>query len=448
MKFLYVAGSHDVGSSVNRALFKEVSGQTDSFLYSLVDGMNKQEYKCLAMSKEAWKIEECKQIFGAGDVFIDSGGYSIISGDIPPDDINSVIDLWEYYAENQMEKVDFLFSLDIPVSLKYGSLNTKDTIYTLNIQSLSILVELVKKYPKLKNKIYFVWHFKMHSQYAIWKSIYDELNLKEYISNRAIGGMVGLRGKTKIKFSPFIGMIYRCLLDYLHAGNYDIDFRLHFLGVNIIYDRFHISFMEKLCKYYFNHNITAYFSYDSISYAETVRRKVSNISDPLSFYSFENNLFEYYESILSVPDDILKSVYHNQDLYSFIINERNRISKKKKRSKQKVMYNANSFVPLNVMSNITIDKMFQQIIDEYEIVDIFIKSKSFTTIRNKIDCILDIFSEKYPTIFTDYVNNSILENFKITHYFHCWFVEDQTYEQLDHHMKYFINKIDSEEMLS
>ncbi|MBF0234726.1 MAG: hypothetical protein HQK65_17040 [Desulfamplus sp.] len=447
MKFLYVAGSGDVNGEVNRALFKAVSGQTNSFLYSLVGGMDKKEYKCLAMSKAAWKIEECQKIFGEGKVFIDSGGYSIIKGDIPPEEINSVIDLWGYYAEHQMETVDFLYSLDIPVSLIYDSLNTKDTIYTFNKQSLSILVELVKKYPQLKNKIYFVWHFKMHSQYAIWKALYDELDIKNYVNSRAIGGMVSLRKITGINFSPFIGMIYRCILDYLHAGNFDIDFRLHFLGVNNKYDRFQIVFMEKLCEYYFDHNITAKFSYDSVNYAETIRRKIVDMKDPLPFYSFENNNFEYYETILKVPDHVIKSVYQDHDLYTYVIGERDRIGKKKKGSKQKVLENTNSFVPLNVMSNMAIDKLFKQVIDEYELVDIFTKSKSFTTIKNKLRCVLEIVSKAHPTIFTNNVNNSIIENFEITHEFHEWFTENQTYDQLDFHMKYFINNIDFPEKL-
>ena len=43
--------------------------------------------------------------------------------------------------------------------------------------------------------------------------------------------MVALRGITGIRFSPFIGMAYRCLLDYLDAGRFDQDFTLHFLGM-------------------------------------------------------------------------------------------------------------------------------------------------------------------------------------------------------------------------
>ena len=170
-----------------------------------------------------------------------------------------------YYAGQEVNNYSYLFSLDIPSSIKYLELNKVDVIYEFNKRALLKLRGLIEIHPELKDKIYFVWHFKIAAQYQIWSRLYKELGLAEFISNRAIGGMVGLHGKTKTNFSPFTAISYRCLLDYLEAENFKNDFRLHFLGMYIGYDRFQIALLEKLFSRYLQDSANVKMSYDSIN---------------------------------------------------------------------------------------------------------------------------------------------------------------------------------------
>ena len=139
MEYLYVSTSSD-NSGLNKLLLKAVSTQTNGILHSLVEGMNKKNFGCVSMSSVAGHIKRCINNFGVGKLFVDSGGFSIIKGEILIEHIVSAIDCWEYYAEHERNFYDYIFSLDIPVSLKYKELNTKQMIYKYNKMSLSALL--------------------------------------------------------------------------------------------------------------------------------------------------------------------------------------------------------------------------------------------------------------------------------------------------------------------
>ena len=194
-----------------------------------------------------------------------------------------------YYAGQEVNNYSYLFSLDIPSSIKYLELNKVDVIYEFNKRALLKLRGLIEIHPELKDKIYFVWHFKIAAQYQIWSRLYKELGLAEFISNRAIGGMVGLHGKTKTNFSPFTAISYRCLLDYLEAENFKNDFRLHFLGMYIGYDRFQIALLEKLFSRYLQDSANVKMSYDSINAAHSTR-----MNSVKPFYLFENDVLRTF----------------------------------------------------------------------------------------------------------------------------------------------------------
>ncbi|MBF0204661.1 MAG: hypothetical protein HQK67_10195, partial [Desulfamplus sp.] len=356
MEYVYVAGASDVRAE-NIALTQSVSRQTDNYLYSLVDGMNKDNAGCQSITNVVDNMLDCGSHFDNGNLFVDSGGYSIITGAIEPENIGFTIDLWSYGGEHFKDDFDYLFSLDIPLSLEYKKLNTKTNIYKYNKDSLSEMVILLDKFPELREKIFFVWQFKMLPQYEIWKTLYKELELERYIQNRAIGGMVGLRGVTGIKFSPFIGMVFRCLYDYINADNYSNDFRLHFLGMYNRYDRFEIALMEKLCSYYLSYylgdkNITAKFTYDSVNFAHTAR-----MNPEIPIYCIDGDNIVVYDNVVNVPADVIKKVYEDagSELYKNIQQEI------ECRRHGKRLDNASSFSPLNIHSNMNLDRYFERL---------------------------------------------------------------------------------------
>ena len=194
----------------------------------------------------------------------------------------------------------------------------------------------------------------MHSQWDIWKQIYKELNLNDIVINRAIGGMVGLKGLTGIKFSPFIAVSYRCLLDFLQ--NPQDAFRLHFLGIYTLPDRFIMVFMENLFQRYLGNNTKIEFTYDTINntqgsmYAENLKK----------LFYFEDDTLYTFNGVDNIEDFVLQKVFDTNKLFDWIKEEIDMFTKTGHKSK------AVSFAPILVMSNISLNQFFETIMDRYD----------------------------------------------------------------------------------
>jgi hypothetical protein len=427
MNYLFVTGASD-NRGISKRLLNAVSTQTDGALYSLVDGLNKKDFGCVSMSSVAQNINTCFNPFVEGSV--DSGGYSIIKGDVHPQHIIPAIDCWEYYGKHEYNEYDFLFSLDIPVSLKYDELNTRDKIFHYNRLSLITLIKLIEKVPGIADKLFFVEQFKMIPQYEIWKQLYHKLDLGKYIQNRAIGGMVGIRGKTGITFSPFTAIAYKCLLDFITAKKDHRVFRLHFLGVYNVYDRFHIAILEKLFSLYLGDSIAVKLSYDSAYFANSAR-----MNKTLPVYTLDGTELIYYETALTAPQDVLFKVYNGAGLYQHIQNE---IELRRRGHR---MRESSSLVPLNIHSNMNIDRHFERLVDGYDLVDLIVKNRSMTVVTSKLQSILEDLHGKLPQLFKRHIQVAIENNIEITHKFHTWFVNNRSYENLDELIKLFIMRI-------
>lgn len=353
------------------------------------------------------------------NVFLDSGGYSIIVGDVKANQTREFIERYVNRVKEGKDIYDYVFSLDIPIFLSEPEYNTKEQIYNFNKWSLAATYNgLASVDETIRKKLYFVWHFKIKEQYDIWNQLYDELKINDLVYNRAAGGMVGLRGITQIDFSPFIAPLYRGLLDYLN-GNTSIPFRFHALGVYIQHDRFFLWFLEKLFNRYLNTD-TVHITYDSVNYMRTAQLR----SRELDIYHFDGNKVEIYAHI-NCPNEIYKDVYQNN--YNNFMIEVDNIKNKTK------MKDVNAFVPLNIYSNVQLDNFFEYIIDKYEIVDRFLSGK--------MTGVFEALGAAHPHIFSSKRLECIKENFKQTWPFHQWFIKDRKYESFHPLMYKFINDI-------
>ena len=225
-----------------------IVGQVDICLFSLIGGMKQTRFGIDTLIGVAHDIEEfrARYLVPCGKrILIDSGGYSVIVGDVVERDISKFIGCYHEYQSKGREEYDFLMSLDIPLILENQDFNTAQNIYQYNLQSLAATRENLINCPELREKLFFVWQFKTKEHFAIWNRINTELDLNNYVKHRAIGGMVSLREIAQINFSPFIAIAFRCFLDYETSPDPSDEFRLHLLGINIRYDRFIIAFLEK-----------------------------------------------------------------------------------------------------------------------------------------------------------------------------------------------------------
>lgn len=426
---------------------KASAKQSKNILISLIEGLSSQQFGYDTLNKAKKELNKVNNVIAkstGSKLFIDSGGYSIIKGDVAPSSINKFINCYNEYLATEFKNFDYIFSLDLPISLQYPAFNTKKNIYDVNKRSLIESLKIIDNKPSLKEKFVFIYQFKTKSLYLIWKQLFDELNINKYISSYSIGGMVGLRGMLRnnsetndIKFSPFIAIAYKCLLDYITSKKFNKEFRLHNLGIYIKHDRFELYLLEKLFQKYSKNVFKINITYDSINYMRTAQLKCR----ALDIFSFNNNTLEHYPNIQSVPDYIIQNIYYNSEYYKAIQEELNIIKNNKNR-----LDNIDCFTPLNIYSNINLDQFFGYIIDKYEIINAFFTATDFQHFLRLTNPIISNLSIIYPKIFTSRLTTCIKENLRITYIFHKFFInrpsnETKMYEKLDELILQFIAKI-------
>ena len=343
-------------------------------------------------------------------MYIDSGGYSIIKGDVKPGDTRKFIGCYNKYLEKEWETFDYIFSLDIPINLKYKYFNTKANITKFNKEALEMSKELLLDNPELKKKFIFIWQFKM--QYDVWCSLYENLKLNKIIQNRAIGGLVSLQKIAGLDFSPFIALSCRCLLDYILAEK-EIDFKLHYLGIKTKTDRFHMAFIEQLFRKYLDDNSQGAeikITYDSINFARTAQMNFKNID----IFSFDKENWNEPWKIQEAPEEVLKKVYFDDVLYGGIISEFANLNNKRK------LNNPDCFAPLNIYSNMSLDRFFCSLIEEHELANMMYDSKNIFELKANMQKVLKILTAEHPKIFTRYMVKSIKTNMEITFKLHIY----------------------------
>lgn len=367
-------------------------------------------------------------------LFVDSGGFSIIAGEVPPELINLCIETYHYALEYSLNAFDFIFSLDIPFNAKHPSFNIRDKIEGFNRLSLQESLKILKKHPELKEKFLFVYHFKTPEHYEIWKDLYSDLDLGSYIKHRAIGGMVSLKRPSGINFAPFIATAYQCLHDYRKSATYGQDFRLHFLGINVKYDRFLIAFLEKLFQRYLGSNINVIFTYDTSNY----RISGFRVKEVCCFTN--GKLLNY--SINQIPDDVILKSYTE---LSFANQIKQEIVNKQLYGKFRNIY---EIVPLKIFSELSIDAFFEDQIDRHNLVEITMQSTNPISFRGEIkNSIKKIFSP-YMDIFGADTDNSVIKSFHFLQHFHDWYMNlcyDET--ELDYLSRKFISQIGLSRMI-
>ena len=300
-------------------------------------------------------------------IYVDSGGYSIIQGDVPFEKTKDFIDCYNRFLEYENDSFDYIFSLDIPIwgGQENAKHLTKKNLKHFNEASIQDSLAIIKKNPALAEKWFFVWHFKLQSQFDIWSDIFTSQRVSHYTSNYAIGGQVGLRkmaeeaNGNRLDFTPFTAMALLCLAEHLSGPLADKKFKLHVLGINNIIDRFQLILIDKhFTSFLSEHGLPApEITHDTINYTR------SGLYDArkLAPYAFNGQALEQFENIFELPDSLLREIYFNETLYNGFICER-------ERQKQLKQFDDVSFiVPLNVYSNLQQDRFLEHLEAQYDL---------------------------------------------------------------------------------
>ncbi len=338
--------------------------QCNNVLISLIHGFRKKGNVTKNVDKFSDSVKELADVYKNNlqsfkKLFIDSGGYSFITGDVDFNDTYVAIYGYNKYLKDYNSNFDAIFSLDIPL---WGNNQEKfnyENLLKYNCESLNTSYKILIENPSLAKKFYFVWQFKLREQFDAWNEIYDELQLNDIVKNRAIGGLVSLKEKTGIDFSPFTEIAMRCFLDHLHSPYSNDAFSLHVLGQNLPYHRFHIQFLDSLFSAHCNKD--SYVTYDSANYTISGLYDVRNLE---IFYIDENNEIVREWKLDRLPQKVKKMIFQSDDLY----HKFKRYLKELDNSRTVKLSSPMIGIPLNVFSQLQLDKYFKIMIDDSNLV--------------------------------------------------------------------------------
>lgn len=430
MKHINVASATDINPQKLDTTIV-VNKLTALTLISLISAYSGEDFGIISLNKTVkgfraylLKLREEVKV----QLFIDSGGYSIIIGEVPPYLISRCIETYHYALEHSQDAFDFIFSLDIPFNAKHPAFNTRDKIENYNRQSLHESIKVLQRYPKLKEKFFFIYHFKTIEHYEIWQKLYKELDLGQHIKHRSIGGMVSLKQKAKIDFAPFIATAYQCLYDYLKSASYGEEFRIHYLGINVKYDRFVIALLEALFQRYLGNDIPVIFTYDTVNY------RVSGFHIKEVYDIFNGELLVH--DLFDVPDELLQKVYFDEQ---FSAKMREEIKRKIRTGR---MRNSFEITPLKVYSELAIDAYFEEQVASQNLVNLIMESANPFDFKANIKTPIKQIFSPYENIFGSNTSKSVRKSLYMLQHFHDWYMNLRDDEsELDYLSRDFISQI-------
>lgn len=400
-------------------------------LYSLIDGLKGENIESASIGRTANKIEDYRKqvsLPAGAKIFVDSGGYSFIKGLLAESNLDLAISLYQSFLQLKSETYDFIFSLDIPYSTKFLEFNTVKKVYKYNRISIEHSIRVLKADPNLVEKFFFIYHFKTDSHYKIWKDLGSELSIGNYVKYRAIGGMVSLKEMAGISIAPFIATTFQCLYDYQNSPFNGEDFRIHFLGISVAYDRFIIAFLERLIQRYLGPSVPVLLTYDTIKFKRAATYRQDYICE------FDGSTL-YAHDPLNIPDSIYRRIYQgNEELIDLTKQDLIRKASGKKHRSQENM------APLTISSELAIDQFFEYVIGANEMVEGMIESRNIVHAKNFFKRKLQEMFGDYHDIFSRQTIKSLVDSLSHVYKFHRWYMDLNDPKTLDQMSREFINK--------
>lgn len=405
----------------------------DFYLISLIDGLRQSSFGLDTLTRTALAIEKLHQRFISKDKkwMIDSGGYSIIVGDVSPRDMSKFMDCYNHYLEFYAETCcDYILSLDIPILLKYPEYNNVKYITDMNYLSGTKSRKILAANKKLYDKFLFVFHFKTQNIYNLWEKYYNDIFKDDKdLKNFAIGGQVGLRGITGIDFSPFINTSYK-ILDIIYEKNLNCESILHLLGIYGLHDRFLMGILDRLFNkhYLVGRQGSIKISFDTINHLVSGLFKIREL-----------------KSVIVEDSKILYDYNHKMiDKFDLLVEDINTLKEVKDNLKNIVdkvrIGDTNIVAILEVIKNQQFNRIMDAAIDHYKIVELFIDCGNFNKFKHQFIPIFIQLEKDFPYIFKN-LQSKMLINFQLLYSFHDWFKQGRDPIQMNRISSKFIKMI-------
>lgn len=423
-------------SPTNHVYQKPIFDHSQTCLVSLIHALSSGSFGYNTVEKGVADLKEfkIKYLDGVFPFILDSGGYSIIAGDVSYNSISKFVDCYNYGLELLKDDFDYVFSLDIPIFIKEPERNTIDNIGSLNQHSLKQSITIIEQNPELIDKFSLVLQWKMKGQYYIWDTLYDDLNLKNYVKNYAVGGLVGLLGMCPhINFAPFIGPCFYWFYRYIEKGDFKHPLFIHILGQYHKSSRYILFFLQELFNDYLKLvDQKCKITFDTINYSISSMYK-TRVGVDIYLNNHPNlNVIHSYE----LTDEVLSKIYTtSESLNGFHGNWDN--------IKNEESLNDTSFlIPAYIYSQLQLDQYFEDSIKINNLIEIF---RSRDLIQEKPaerwGKLKWQFIKHLNFLTTDF-SKSVLVSLSYILSFHYWVIyDDLNKEKLDTLMYTFIKKV-------
>jgi hypothetical protein len=178
----------------------------------------KPDYTTRLIKSEIEPIRKYRDVL---EVYLDSGGYQVSTGQIPQSEITKFMNHHISYMENYSTDFDYAFTLDIP----------NNPVYTETLEfNRAALRKLYDSNVDL-NKMMFVNHFRTIAVFEVWNILLDEFEVDKRFKAFSIGGLVVAQANVKrLPFMFYIVGFLMLLSRWLQNNTMPPKFKFHILG--------------------------------------------------------------------------------------------------------------------------------------------------------------------------------------------------------------------------
>ena len=120
---------HTGSPTLNQNFTQNIFDITGTSLISLISALNSNSFGYDTLFRFDQNIRKFNDQYLNNSIrFRDSGGYSIIVGDVNPNDIGKFINCYVKHLKDSNDTFDYIFSLDIPFFIGQDNYNTVEYI--------------------------------------------------------------------------------------------------------------------------------------------------------------------------------------------------------------------------------------------------------------------------------------------------------------------------------
>jgi hypothetical protein len=211
-----------LGVAPSQSVITPVSHYFKDYLISIAEPTTSRGWTLQDIHKQMKKIEKMK--LDNMKLYLDSGGYQIITGHITERRIKEYTDVYHMILRQYHDSIEVIFSLDINTP-KFS----QDKLLKYNDYSIQESLKLHKEIPSLTDKQLFVVQSRFPNILEDWLTLMDKHQVGSSFTRYSFGGLVGLKGEIKSHFNHFVPMTI-WLLTYLKTREQPAPKQIHMLG--------------------------------------------------------------------------------------------------------------------------------------------------------------------------------------------------------------------------